>query len=194
MTYPTITPKLTLDFANSRQLDPRITFSRSSTATRLNPDVGLITTAPSGVARFEKEGFLIEEARTNLIQRSIDYTTYWNKYNVTIDPNVETAPDGTTTASKMQWSSSSNRNMVFVQPTTDVTQTHTCSFYAKADEWNYAAVAMQPPGGGQPRYYITVDLTTGAIEEYTSGSQHKQVLLQLHCLMVGGSIRYCKCK
>ena len=175
MTYPTISPELTLDFAKSEQLDPRITFTRSSTGTYLYSD-GLIKTAPSGVARFDYDssgnalGLLVEESRTNLIQRSSDYTTYWNKYKVTIDPNVETAPDGTTTASKMQWSGSGGRNMVFVQPATDVTQTHTCSFYAKADEWNYAAVAIQPPGGGQPRYWITVDLTTGAIEEYTQST------------------------
>ena len=60
MTYPTIRPELTLDFANSRQLDPRITFSRTSGATYLNPDTGLITLASDHEARFEKEGLLIE--------------------------------------------------------------------------------------------------------------------------------------
>ena len=102
MTYPTITPKLTLDFANSRQLDPRITFSRSSTATYLHPDTRLITTAPSGVARFEKEGLLIEEARTNLVVYSEDLTqSNWAKYGVTITSNAVAAPDGLTTADKM---------------------------------------------------------------------------------------------
>jgi len=36
MTYPTIMPALTLDFQNSQQLDPRVTFSRSSSATYIN--------------------------------------------------------------------------------------------------------------------------------------------------------------
>ena len=169
-------PALLLDFVNSKTLDPRITFTRNSTATYVD-EAGIIKTAAAGKARFDHDpvtgecrGLLIEEQRTNLIQQSTDFTTYWSKYNVTIDPNVETAPDGTTTASKMQWSSSSNRNCVFVAPTTNVTKTHTCSFYAKADEWNFAAVAMQPPGGGQPRYWITVDLTTGDVEEYSSSS------------------------
>ena len=52
MTYPTISPSLTLDFAKSKQLDPRIAFTRSSIGTYLDSD-GLIKTAPSGVARFE---------------------------------------------------------------------------------------------------------------------------------------------
>ena len=168
-------PSLLLDFANSKTLDPRITFERQSVGTYVD-EAGIIKTAADNEARFDHNpetgeclGLLIEESRTNILTQSNDFTT-WLVYNVTINSNVETAPDGTTTASKMQWSSSSNRNMVFLQPTANVTQTHTCSFFAKAAEWNYAVVAIQPPGGAQPRYWITVDLTTGAIEEYNSGN------------------------
>ena len=72
MTYPTVSPELTLDFAKSEQLDPRITFSRSSSATYVGSD-GLIKTAPDGVARFEYDsdgkclGLLIEDSRTNYV-------------------------------------------------------------------------------------------------------------------------------
>jgi len=75
MTYPTIRPEITLDFANSRQLDPRITFSRSSSATYLNPDTGLITSAYTDQARFEDKGLLVEEARTNSVLTSGDVKT-----------------------------------------------------------------------------------------------------------------------
>ena len=167
--YPTSTPELNLNFKSSRVVDPRISCTRSTTATYVDPVSKLVKTAGANEVRVEKGGLVVEESRTNILTQSNNFTT-WNLYNVTINSNVETAPDGTTTASKMQWSSSSNRNMVFLQPTANVTQTHTCSFYAKADEWNYAVVAMQPPGGGQPRYYITVDLTTGDVEEYTQNS------------------------
>jgi len=34
--YPDITPSLNLDFSNSKVLDPRITFTRASTATYYN--------------------------------------------------------------------------------------------------------------------------------------------------------------
>ncbi len=79
MTYPTIRPELTLDFANSRQLDPRITFSRSSSATYLNPDTGLITTASDHEARFEEGGLLIEESRTNIVSNSTDLSALPNE-------------------------------------------------------------------------------------------------------------------
>ena len=69
MTYPTIMPAITLDFQNSQQLDPRVTFSRSSNATYLNPNTGLVTLAAENEARFEKEGLLIEESRTNYLSK-----------------------------------------------------------------------------------------------------------------------------
>jgi hypothetical protein len=130
MTYPTIRPELTLDFANSRQLDPRITFSRSSGATYLNPDTGLITSAYTDQARFEKEGLLIEESRTNLIPNSQVFATGYSGAQFTITDNAVVAPDGTTTAASLletavndahyvQLSSSSQTNLsqsIFVKP------------------------------------------------------------------------------
>ena len=108
MTYPTIRPELTLDFANSRQLDPRITFSRSSSATYLNPDTGLITTASDHEARFEKEGLLIEESRTNSQEWSSDFsqTSSYGLINngdgavPVLDSTLYEAPDGSATAQR----------------------------------------------------------------------------------------------
>jgi len=69
--YPTIRPSLDLNFARTRALDPRITFTRASTGTFVGSN-GLIQTAASGVPRFdfhpttgESLGLLMEEARTN---------------------------------------------------------------------------------------------------------------------------------
>ena len=111
MTYPTISPELTLDFAKSEQLDPRITFSRSSSATYLGSD-GLIKTAPDGVARFEYDsdgkclGLLIEEARTNLVRASTPTGSglgngWSQRANTTITTNAAVAPDGTMTATSV---------------------------------------------------------------------------------------------
>jgi len=95
MTYPTIMPALTLDFLNSQQLDPRITFSRSGTATYV--DGGVIKTSPANVARFEEKGLLVEESKTNFRTYSAittaELTAYQNK--ATIVSSTETAPDGT---------------------------------------------------------------------------------------------------
>ena len=104
MTYPTISPELTLDFAKSEQLDPRITFTRSSTGTYLDSD-GLIKTAPSGVARFEYDnsgnalGLLVEESRTNSLTYSAEFDNAgWTKERTTVTSNAISAPDGTNTA------------------------------------------------------------------------------------------------
>ena len=50
--YPTVRPTLNLDFAKTKALDPRVTFTRASTATFVGAD-GLIQTAASGAARFD---------------------------------------------------------------------------------------------------------------------------------------------
>lgn len=74
--YPTIEPSLKLDFTNARTLDPRITFTRASTATYVGAN-GLIKTAGVDEPRFDHDpttgeslGLLIEEQRTNFIATS----------------------------------------------------------------------------------------------------------------------------
>ena len=56
--YTTIEPSLKLDFANARALDPRITFTRASTATYVGRD-GLIKTAGVDEPRFDHDLSLI---------------------------------------------------------------------------------------------------------------------------------------
>lgn len=74
--YPTTRPSLDLNFARTKRLDPRVTFTRGSTATYVGSD-GLIKTAASNEARFDLDpatgeslGLLVEEAKTNTIYYS----------------------------------------------------------------------------------------------------------------------------
>ena len=76
--FPTIKPSLNLYFANTKQLDPRITFARASTATYWDT-LGILRTAQADEPRFdhnpttgESLGLLIEEQRTNLALYSGD--------------------------------------------------------------------------------------------------------------------------
>jgi hypothetical protein len=69
-------PTLWLDFQYSTSLDPRITFTRASTATYFNSS-GVLTTAASGAPRFDYNpstlqplGLLVEESRTNSIRNN----------------------------------------------------------------------------------------------------------------------------
>ena len=80
-----VRPSLLLDFANTKTLDPRITFTRASTGTYY-------------------DGKTVAKAEENLFQYSQDFTPTggvggWSKTVTTITANTTVAPDGTTTAS-----------------------------------------------------------------------------------------------
>jgi len=71
--YPSIQPALDLNFAQTKLLDPRVTFYRDSFATYTDSQ-GIIRTAPANVPRFEHDpatgeslGLLIEDSRTNYV-------------------------------------------------------------------------------------------------------------------------------
>ena len=109
--YPTIEPSLKLDFANARALDPRITFTRASTATYVGAN-GLIKTAGEDEPRFDHDpttgeslGLLIEEPRTNILKGTStagNFTNsggYWTiGGNRASQGSDQTAPDGTSSA------------------------------------------------------------------------------------------------
>ncbi len=74
--FPKVRPSLDLDFANSKTLDPRITFTRSSGGSYVGAD-GLIKYAGVNEPRFDHDpvtgeslGLLIEEQRTNSIRNN----------------------------------------------------------------------------------------------------------------------------
>ncbi len=130
MTYPTIRPSLTLDFSKSKQLDPRITFSRSSTGTYV--DGGVVKSAANNVARFEKDGLLIEESRTNYFQNSNSgATSKWNANSgVTISASANTAPDGSTNAIRIEATTSGQyAELSWVAPSTGA---YTASIYIRS--------------------------------------------------------------
>ena len=104
--YPTTRPSLDLNFARTKRLDPRVTFTRGSTATYVGSD-GLIKTAASNTARFdhnqttgESLGLLVEEARTNSFLYSTELNNaYWDlATGLTKTANNAVSPDGNTTA------------------------------------------------------------------------------------------------
>jgi len=104
--FPSTRPSLNLNFARSQKLDPRITFTRTSSATRVNSD-GLIEVVPANSPRFDFDpvtgeclGLLIEEQRTNLWNNSNDFTV-WTKQTSGAGSvgiavtNATLSPDGT---------------------------------------------------------------------------------------------------
>lgn len=104
---PLVKPSLNLDFTKG-VLDPRITFTRASTATYFGAD-GLLKTAGINEPRFEYDpvtrqpkGLLIEEQRTNIFLYSEYFNNpYWSKIGVTIDSDIAYSPTGNLSADKL---------------------------------------------------------------------------------------------
>ena len=109
--FPALKPSMVMDFANVKQLDPRVTYSRASTATYY-------------------DGRTTAKAEENLVLYSQSFNSAsWTRADTTIDELSAIAPDGTTTANTATTSlgSSNLRTVsVAVQPST----TYTFSFFA----------------------------------------------------------------
>ena len=140
-------PALLLDFANSKTLDPRITFTRNSTATYVD-ELGVIKTAAAGEGRIDHDpatgeclGLLIEESRTNLTLHSEDFTNAaWSHGAETLhSANQAVAPDGTTTADLIYPNSTGFARTLF-QNYGNASGTYTVSVFAKAAGRNFIYV------------------------------------------------------
>jgi hypothetical protein len=108
--YPTVYPSLDLNFARTKALDPRITYTRASTGTFVGSN-GLIQTAASGVPRFdcnpttgESLGLLMEVDRTNEFTNSNPWT---GGSNVTWTSS-QVSPTGKTEAYNMVETTANN--------------------------------------------------------------------------------------
>jgi hypothetical protein len=184
--FPSTRPSLNLNFARSQKLDPRITFTRTSSATRVNSD-GLIEVVPANSPRFdfdpisgESLGLLVEEQRTNLLLRSEEFdNSYWTKTGSSIEPNVITAPDGTNTADRLIEDTSTGGHLARVDTSGLVSLTqYTVSIYAKAAQRNLISIVF-----GQVdlvnRCSVLVDLLDGTVlTQSASGTATQSAFVQ----------------
>jgi len=144
--FPAISPSLNLNFARSKTLDPRITFTRTSSATRVNGQ-GLIEVIPANSARFDHSydpvsgtvkslGLLVEEARTNLLVQSDEFNVEaWVKNASSITTNTIVAPDGTLTGDKaVEDVTNAQHNLTRTISGTTNTNPYSFSVFAKVGE------------------------------------------------------------
>ena len=154
--YPTILPTLDLDFANSKTLDSRITFARSSGGSYVGAD-GFIKYAGVNEARFdhnpitgESLGLLVEEPRTNLMLRSEEFDNVsWGTLSATVSSNTQVAPNGTTSADTItDVNGATTANVGCIQSTTlaDST-TYAMSCYIKAGTKTTCRVGIRDKAG-----------------------------------------------
>ena len=138
--YPSIRPTLDLNFAATKTLDRRITFTRDSIGTYYGEN-GLVKYASNNVPRFDHDpdtgeslGLLIEESRTNLFPYGKTPGSNWSGAiaNSTFTENTTevTAPDGTNTATK--WEFTSGDPYLYHRHTLLANTTYTMSMWVKA--------------------------------------------------------------
>jgi hypothetical protein len=134
---PTVRPSLLLDFANSKTLDPRITFTRGSTATYWD---GKTTT----------------KAEENILEYSTDLSnSYYTIRGFATTSSTEIAPDGTATAFKFTENSTNANPAILPSTNTGVAGELTFSVWLKAD--SASTIVISNDGATQQD---TVNLTT----------------------------------
>lgn len=148
---PDIFPSLNLDFANSKVLDPRITFSRSSLATYY-------------------DGKTMAKAEENLLPYSQDFgNAAWAKTNATITSDVVAAPDGLVTADFLvDTADATGHRLSFNGPTQTANTIKTFSVFAKAGTSKFLYLYFAHPG--------TNTIYAGAVFDVLDGILGQEVL------------------
>jgi hypothetical protein len=142
--------------------DGQLTFSRASTATRVNAS-GLIETVASNVPRLDYLGstcpkLQLEPQRSNLTSWS-EQASLYSQIGATIGSNVLTSPDGTTNADSII-EDASNGNHVFYNfgATTFTAAAYTASVFAKKGSRDWCALQIYDGTQGFTAFF---NLNTG---------------------------------
>jgi hypothetical protein len=160
-------------------LDSRITFSRGTGATRVNAS-GFIEVVGNTTPRFDYDpvtlaprGLLIEEARTNLLTYSDDWSNAaWTKGGTTVSANATASPDGTTSADKLAEDVTTGTHST-TSPTVALTSgvAYTTTVYVKAAERSWIALQYDSGAfGTSPTAYF--NLGTGTVGSAFNGAIH----------------------
>ena len=146
--FPNLKPSLLLDFANTKQLDNRVTFTRSTPAVYY-------------------DGKTTAMAEQNLLVQSQNSLTDWTLSAVTTTTSATTAPDGTSTAISVVPTTASTPEHFIYQSYTGTVNQYTYSVYAKPNGYNW--VWLRPQIGGSIIGYASFNVSTGAIGSVSSG-------------------------
>jgi len=178
-----VRPTFSRDFAGEKTLDngtgPNITFTRNSNATFFDA-TGTLQTAGSNVPRFDHSGgsslgLLIEEARTNLFERSAEFDdgawSLTSPTSVTANVTATTAPDGSSTADKLVEGNNANAKRIFQSLTAATTQDYTISVFAKAAERDRLRLGIRE-GVITGSFYVSAvfDLAAGTLGAVGTGT------------------------
>ena len=144
--YPLVTPSLSLDFANTKKLDPRITFSRPTTGAYY-------------------DGKTVAKAEENLLLQSQSLATSpWIVSGLTATNNSTTAPDGTTTATALIETATTAIHVNTQAPALTTLTAYTVSFYAKPNGRNFVYFTIYSTTSSN-NINVSFNVSTGAVTQ-----------------------------
>lgn len=147
--YPTTKPSLNLDFANTKSLDPRITFRRGTPGTYY-------------------DGVTHVKAEENLLKHSENFTdSLWSKLGTSLETTTEIAPDGSQNAYFLKQNSANSQHVIYARDLTDLGKTYSISIYAKA-----GAVSRVLLSSVFNAEHVLYDLSNGESQEYINASDY----------------------
>ena len=149
--FPAVRPTLLLDFASARRLDPRITFTRATTATYY-------------------DGVTKALAEQNLFLYSQEFNQAdWAQSGVTVSANSSIAPDGTVTADSIIPTAVSGQFKELQQNFLATSGlTYAFSIFLKADGYDFVQLVGTSATFGT--FAINYDLSTGVETQFSAGT------------------------
>lgn len=168
-----VLPRMALDFTTAA-LDPRVTFTRTgNTATVVNSS-GVVAPINADLPRFDYDpttlvckGFLIEEARTNILLYSDQLNNpSWVTTASSVTANAILSPDGAVSGDKLVEDSALASHFITTNNFTPViATTYTFSAFVKAAERSFAFVGFNATS--MPATFVSVNLSNGTIATAT---------------------------
>ena len=153
-------PSLDLDFAGNKSLDDNISGDNLITFTRTSP-----------ATYVDSEG-IIRTAGANLFAYSEEFNNTWFGNEVTINPNVAIAPNGSNTADELVPSTNNNAHYIYKNVLNSISKNtfYTQSIYAKANGYDTLEVYTNSIYNSFVFGYTKFDLTNGKIIFNTGGT------------------------
>jgi hypothetical protein len=157
---------LSLDFTTG-VLDPRLTFTRSTTGTYINSS-GYVTSAAIDAPRFDYDpttpaprGLLIEPSAVNYMLESSSLSGYSNSGMAAVSAGSETDPTGTANSARQIYATAGGTYHGFYRTITAGTNTQiTVSIWAKARTYTHLFLSDLASGRAAVRF----NLSTGATD------------------------------
>ena len=148
---PTVRPSFLLDFVNSKKLDPRVSFTRTSTGTYYDGESEVL-------------------ADQNILRNSSNMgSAPWSTSAYTMTANAATRPGRYGTVWRASPNSSgANTSVAINSGVGKTTSAYTFSVYAKIDSTDYPAISLYWNSSGSAN--VRFDLTNGTVAHVNNGN------------------------